>query len=209
MASASLKPTVCRVCGGPLEQRPVGRPRVVCSRPACQRQAEADTRRSRRRRLAGIAASWQYDAPQPRGGHDSIPRRIARRLAADLCPSAQPTAAELSSLERIVRLGATPGSLTVTRAGRIRGIPAALPRADRRVLGRFVRRCHETAQGRIVMPATKGSPADRSRRRPARASPAPCPTASGATTSPASVEPGDCSNERQDCAQRHYQLDPP
>jgi hypothetical protein len=163
MANASLKPTVCRVCGGPLGQRPVGRPRVVCSQPACQRQAEADTRRARRRRLAGVAASWQYDAPQPRGGHDSIPRRIARQLAAELCPSVQPTDDELTTLERIVRLGATPGSLTVTRAGRIGGIPAALPRADRRVLGRFMRRCHEAAPSRIAMPAARGSPADRRR----------------------------------------------
>src|SRR5215216_413155 len=96
------------MCGAPLAQSGVGRPREVCHRPECRRQAEADSRRRRRRRLSGIVPAWSYDAPQPRGGHDSIARRIARKLAADLFPSVQPTADELWALEAVIRLGVTP-----------------------------------------------------------------------------------------------------
>jgi hypothetical protein len=158
-----VKPAECRVCGGPLEQRPVGRPRMVCSQPACQRQAEADSRRLRRRRLAGIAPSWQYDTPQPRGGHDPIARRIARKLAADYFPHVQPTVEEVAALEATVRLGATPLSLAVTSTSMIRGIPAGVTEEERRVLHQLVERNHEVAiVGKLPEHEQTDEPADQS-----------------------------------------------
>jgi hypothetical protein len=143
MANSAVKPARCRVCGGPLEQRPVRRPRLVCSRPACRRQAEAESRRRRRRRLAGIAPAWLHDAPQPRGGQGPIARRIARQLAADSFPHVEPTAEEVAALEAVVRLGATPSSLTVTRTGALGGVPPGLPRKARQVLRQLAKRNQE------------------------------------------------------------------
>jgi hypothetical protein len=104
------KPERCAVCQTHIEQRSTGRPRRICESPECLRAADAERRRLRRRRAVALPSDGtryeQNRGPAPRGGHEPLLRRLARRLAASAFPRIVVTAAELDALERALQAGA-------------------------------------------------------------------------------------------------------